>query len=75
MHAGTTYAGPMRSPEATVRGPLSADELRRLDASWRAADYQSVGQTYLLGNPLLRERPPRSTSSQGCVGTAAGRRS
>jgi xylulose-5-phosphate/fructose-6-phosphate phosphoketolase len=35
--------------------PLSADELRRLDAYWRAANYLSVGQIYLLANPMLRE--------------------
>jgi xylulose-5-phosphate/fructose-6-phosphate phosphoketolase len=31
------------------------DELERLDAYWRAANYISVGQIYLLDNPLLRE--------------------
>src|SRR4051812_20355707 len=31
------------------------DELDRLDAYWRAANYLSVGQIYLLDNPLLRE--------------------
>src|SRR5438067_2017362 len=36
-------------------GPLGPDELRRLDAWWRAANYLSVGQIYLLANPLLRE--------------------
>jgi xylulose-5-phosphate/fructose-6-phosphate phosphoketolase len=36
-------------------GPLSAEELRKLDAYWRAANYLSVGQIYLLDNPLLRE--------------------
>ncbi len=36
-------------------GPLSALELRLLDAYWRAANYLSVGQIYLLDNPLLRE--------------------
>ncbi len=36
-------------------GPLSADPLRTLDAYWRAANYLSVGQIYLLDNPLLRE--------------------
>jgi len=36
-------------------GPLSSDELRRLDAWWRAANYLSVGQIYLRDNPLLRE--------------------
>jgi xylulose-5-phosphate/fructose-6-phosphate phosphoketolase len=34
--------------------PLSDDELRLLDAYWRAANYLSVGQIYLLDNPLLR---------------------
>jgi xylulose-5-phosphate/fructose-6-phosphate phosphoketolase len=36
-------------------GPLSGEELRRIDAYWRAANYLSVGQIYLLDNPLLRE--------------------
>ncbi len=36
-------------------GPLPADELRRINAYWRAANYLSVGQIYLLDNPLLRE--------------------
>jgi xylulose-5-phosphate/fructose-6-phosphate phosphoketolase len=35
--------------------PLTAAELARLDAWWRAANYLSVGQIYLLENPLLRE--------------------
>jgi xylulose-5-phosphate/fructose-6-phosphate phosphoketolase len=35
--------------------PLSAEELQALDAYWRAANYLSVGQIYLLDNPLLRE--------------------
>src|SRR5665648_761749 len=35
--------------------PLSDDELHRLHAWWRAANYLSVGQIYLLDNPLLRE--------------------
>ncbi|WP_018179238.1 phosphoketolase family protein [Jongsikchunia kroppenstedtii] len=36
-------------------GPLDVDELARLDAWWRAANYLSVGQIYLLDNPLLTE--------------------
>jgi xylulose-5-phosphate/fructose-6-phosphate phosphoketolase len=32
-----------------------AEELRLVDAYWRAANYLSVGQIYLLVNPLLRE--------------------
>ncbi|WP_433392000.1 phosphoketolase family protein [Micromonospora sp. KLBMP9576] len=38
-----------------LHGPLTDDELRRLDAYWRAANYLTVGQIYLLDNPLLRE--------------------
>jgi xylulose-5-phosphate/fructose-6-phosphate phosphoketolase len=35
--------------------PLSAEELRKMNAYWRAANYVSVGQIYLYENPLLRE--------------------
>ena len=35
--------------------PLSAVELSHIDAWWRAANYLSVGQIYLLDNPLLKE--------------------
>lgn len=35
------------------RHPLSDDQLRALDAQWRAANYLTVGQIYLLDNPLL----------------------
>ncbi|HVS48234.1 MAG TPA: phosphoketolase family protein [Candidatus Dormibacteraeota bacterium] len=35
--------------------PLSAQELRLTHAYWRAANYVSVGQIYLLSNPLLKE--------------------
>jgi xylulose-5-phosphate/fructose-6-phosphate phosphoketolase len=38
-----------------VTAPLTAEELRVIDAYWRAANYLSVGQIYLLTNPLLRE--------------------
>ncbi len=41
----------MKTPS---RKPLSAAELSRLDAYWRAANYLSVGQIYLLDNPLLK---------------------
>ncbi len=34
---------------------MTDDELRTLDAYWRAANYLSVAQIYLLDNPLLRE--------------------
>src|SRR5881397_2713967 len=44
---GCLYVAPM--------GALDDLELARLDAYWRAANYLSVGQVYLLDNPLLRE--------------------
>ena len=34
---------------------LSASELQRIDALWRASNYLSLGQIYLLDNPLLRK--------------------
>ena len=40
---------------AEVNGPLAERELETIDAYWRAANYLSVGQIYLLDNPLLRE--------------------
>jgi xylulose-5-phosphate/fructose-6-phosphate phosphoketolase len=40
---------------ATPSRPLDEDLLRRMHAYWRAANYLSVGQIYLLDNPLLRE--------------------
>ena len=42
-------------PAEPERPTLAPDELRRIDAYWRAANYLSVGQIYLLDNPLLRE--------------------
>jgi xylulose-5-phosphate/fructose-6-phosphate phosphoketolase len=36
-------------------GVLAVDELTRIDAWWRAANYLAVGQIYLVANPLLRE--------------------
>src|SRR5579875_1765385 len=39
----------------TVAAPISPDELRKIHAYWRAANYLSVGQIYLYDNPLLRE--------------------
>jgi xylulose-5-phosphate/fructose-6-phosphate phosphoketolase len=37
-------------------GTPDAEELRKMDAYWRAANYLSVGQIYLYNNPLLREK-------------------
>ena len=43
------------SPHATTRGPLSNEELRLMDAWWRACNYLAIGMIYLRANPLLRE--------------------
>ncbi|MFI0713539.1 phosphoketolase [Streptomyces inhibens] len=53
--AGTTAAGAAQTgtTEAGAPGPLGAAELQALDAHWRAANYLSVGQIYLMANPLL----------------------
>ncbi|SFK64390.1 phosphoketolase family protein [Methylocapsa palsarum] len=40
---------------AKSEGLLAQDELQKLNAYWRAANYVSVGQIYLYDNPLLRE--------------------
>ena len=42
-----------RAKPATTEDALTAEELERIDAYWRAANYVSVGQIYLLDNPLL----------------------
>ncbi|MUG94867.1 phosphoketolase [Scytonema sp. UIC 10036] len=44
-----TLANPLQTK------PLSDDELQKMNAYWRAANYLSVGQIYLLDNPLLKE--------------------
>jgi xylulose-5-phosphate/fructose-6-phosphate phosphoketolase len=41
--------------EPTTTRTCTRDELELIDAYWRAANYLSVGQIYLLDNPLLRE--------------------
>src|SRR6266436_4734755 len=46
---------PMHAAESGKVDVLNGKELSRLDAYWRAANYLSVGQIYLLDNPLLRE--------------------
>jgi xylulose-5-phosphate/fructose-6-phosphate phosphoketolase len=46
---------PTQSVQAGRAGALSGAELRDLDALWRASNYLSVGQIYLLDNPLLRK--------------------
>ncbi len=49
------------------------NELDRIDAYWRAANYLSVGQIYLLDNPLLRE-PLRPRAREAAPARATGAR-
>jgi xylulose-5-phosphate/fructose-6-phosphate phosphoketolase len=61
---------------ATIQAtPLDADELRRIDAYWRASLYLCVGMLYLQDNPLLRQPlEPGHTKRRllGHWGSAAG---
>jgi xylulose-5-phosphate/fructose-6-phosphate phosphoketolase len=51
---GPSQTGPVsRSTDKKV--PLEPEQLRKIDAYWRAANYLSVGQIYLYDNPLLRK--------------------
>ena len=43
----------MNQAAITEQQPLSRTDLQTIDAYWRAANYLSVGQIYLMGNPLL----------------------
>jgi xylulose-5-phosphate/fructose-6-phosphate phosphoketolase len=43
------------APHDLSSQPLAPEELRKINAYWRAANYLSVGQIYLYANPLLRE--------------------
>jgi xylulose-5-phosphate/fructose-6-phosphate phosphoketolase len=47
---------PSSGDSATSSHPLSDEQLRKMHAYWRAANYLTVGQIYLKDNPLL-ERP------------------
>src|SRR4029453_13758258 len=41
--------------KAAVEGTLSDQELEKMDAYWRGSNYLSVGQIYLMDNPLLKQ--------------------
>ncbi len=45
----------VNSIPGVLHSPLSSEELSKIHAYWRAANYLSVGQIYLYANPLLRE--------------------
>src|SRR5918994_1483568 len=51
----TALSAKLIRKEKTMAETLSKEQLRLLDAYWRAANYLSVGQIYLYDNPLLKE--------------------
>ncbi|WP_179864702.1 MULTISPECIES: phosphoketolase family protein [Sinorhizobium] len=53
--AETAVMNETASGKSQAGTALSSEELRLMDAYWRASNYLSVGQIYLLDNPLLRE--------------------
>ena len=55
LSSAVRAAGAPAPQGAPVDGPLTPDELDRLDRYWQAANYLTVGQIYLQANPLLRE--------------------
>src|SRR5215472_5559322 len=57
MHPATieVNALPGNAAQPTDAGELSSEEMRKVDAYWRACNYLAVGMIYLLDNPLLRE--------------------
>ena len=60
MRNTTNVIEPKRAPAADrdivrTADRLSPDELRKIDAYWRACKYLAAGMIYLRSNPLLRE--------------------
>ena len=55
------------------RAALTPDQLKKLDAYWRASNYLAACQLYLLDNPLLKEPLARTsfihTSTASSTGT------
>ena len=61
-------------PASSRPTPLPADELRRIDAYWRACNYLAAGMIYLQDNPLLRE-PLQAGAHQEPAARPLGRQS
>lgn len=53
--SAASKAAAKTSTRMSKKGPLTPELLRKIDAYWRAANYLSAGQLYLLDNPLLRK--------------------
>ena len=49
-------SAPRKAPaRMSRRAPLTPDQLRKIDAYWRASNYLTAGQLYLLDDPLLKQ--------------------
>ena len=64
----TTADGSATAWSPRPAGPLSDETLELVDAWWRAANYLSIGQIYLLDNPLLRRPLSRDDVKPRLVG-------
>ena len=62
------YIKVMEGENVMKKPIISAEELLLLDKWWRAANYLSVGQLYLLDNPLLEEPLTREQIKRKIVG-------
>src|SRR5499425_166486 len=59
---------PRQTGNGRPQRSLSADELKKIDAYWRAANYLSVGQIYLYDNPLLKTALTKEHVKQRLLG-------
>ena len=63
------------SPQRPGAKPLDETLLHRINLWWRAANYLSVGQIYLLGqSPAARAAVPRPRQARACSGISAPHR-
>lgn len=65
---GTVKAAAKAPARMSKKDPLTRDQLKAIDAWWRAANYLSACQLYLLDNPLLREPLKPEHIKQNIVG-------
>ena len=61
----------LRAARLSKKPPLNRQELWQLDAYWRAANYLTACQLYLLDNPCLSARSKRAISSRPSSATGA----
>ncbi len=75
----TIAAKPKTNTRLSKKPPLTPAQLKQVDAWWRAANYLSACQLYLLDNPLLREptapRAPEAAPSWATGAPCPGRTS